>query len=248
MARVALEIAANSLASALAAEAGGADRIELCANLAEGGVTPSPGTLAMVRERVSLPVVVLVRPRGGDFVHDADELETMRRDVAHCAALGFEGVAIGVLTPSGDVDREACARLIEAAGRMRVTFHRAFDRVREREQALETVLALGCARLLTSGGAPTAEQGVACIAASVRQAAGRLEIIAGAGVRPANAAAILAAARPDALHSSASALLEPHADTSGRSILPGLEASYRQTEAAQVRVLARAIARAGQGA
>ena len=146
MSELLLEIAANSLGSALAAQAGGADRIELCENLGEGGTTPSYGTLARVRERLSIPVFALVRPRGGDFLYDADELEVMKRDIETCALLGCDGVVIGALDAEGDVDQASCRELIAAAGTMSVTFHRAFDATRDQVQALETIIALGCGR------------------------------------------------------------------------------------------------------
>lgn len=245
MATPLLEIAAGSLASALAAQAGGAGRIELCANLAAGGITPSHGTIAIVRELVPLPLVVLIRPRAGDFVYDAGELESMRRDIEHCAQLGCAGVAIGVLDSHGDVDRAACARLIQAAKGMQVTFHRAFDCVRDRAAALETLIELGCARVLTSGAEPSAEQGADAIAASVAQAAGRIRVIAGAGVRPGNVEAILARARPDELHASASRprLSRTQAGTSG---LLGFGEEGSESDPEVVRALVDAIGRAAR--
>lgn len=149
--RVKLEIAANALESALAAQAGGADRVELCENLGEGGCTPSYGTLTLARERLSIPLYVLIRPRGGDFVYSPAEWEAMRRDVALCVRLGCDGVVIGALTAGGEIDSEGCASLVAAAGPLGVTFHRAFDSVRDPRRALEQIIALGCERVLTSG-------------------------------------------------------------------------------------------------
>ncbi len=146
-----LEIASNSLASALAAQAGGADRIELFDNLAEGGTTPSFATIAIARERLSIPLFVLVRPRPGDFHYDALETELMLRDIAQCRALGCDGVVIGALDVQGNIDLPLCRELVQAAGPLQVTFHRAFDAARDLPAALEQVIGLGCQRVLTSG-------------------------------------------------------------------------------------------------
>ena len=169
-----LEVAANSVASALAAQAGGAGRVELCAALELGGLTPSQATIAMARERLRIPLYVLVRPRAGDFLYDDLECEAMRRDIETCAALGCDGVVLGVLDADGGVDVARCRALTGAAGSMGVTFHRAFDLVRDPRRALEDVVALGCERVLTSGGQPAALEGAGLIRELVAQAAGRL--------------------------------------------------------------------------
>ena len=137
-----LEIAANSLASALAAAEAGAGRIELCTASA-GGLTPSHAQIALVRERVRMPLYVLIRPRAGDFLYNDLEVETMRRDVEACAALGCDGVVIGALDADGNIALEQCRMLIAMAGKLGVTFHRAFDVARDPEQALEDIVALG---------------------------------------------------------------------------------------------------------
>lgn len=159
-----LEVSAGSLASALAAQEGGADRVELCDNLAEGGTTPSYGALAVARDRLRIPLYVLIRPRGGDFLYDAAERAAMLADVEACVRLGCDGVAIGALDADGEVDTAVCGELIAAAGSLGVTFHRAFDAVRDARRALEAVVALGCERILTSGGAADASTGAARIA------------------------------------------------------------------------------------
>lgn len=198
-----LEIAAGSLESALAAQAGGADRVELCGSLGEGGVTPSFGMIAVARDRLRIPLHVLIRPRAGDFVYSPAEWESMRRDVEACAGLGCDGVVIGALDAHGAVDVAGCAALVEAAGDMKVTFHRAFDCVADRRVALDAVVALGCARILTSGGADSAEQGAAMIAADIAQAAGRIALMPGAGLAPANLAAVAQATGASEFHASA---------------------------------------------
>ncbi|MGH8182293.1 MAG: copper homeostasis protein CutC, partial [Rhodanobacteraceae bacterium] len=143
-----LEIAANSMASALAAQAGGASRVELCAALELGGVTPSHATIALAREKLAIPIHVLIRPRPSDFVYDDLECETMLRDIGGCKALGCDGVVLGALDAEGNVDVQRCRALIAAASGMGVTFHRAFDVARNPERSLEDVIALGCQRLL----------------------------------------------------------------------------------------------------
>jgi copper homeostasis protein len=185
-----LEIAANSLASALVAQDAGAGRIELCASLGEGGLTPTYATIALARDRLRIPVYVLVRPRAGDFLYSDLELETMLGDIEMCVRLGCDGVVIGALDADGGVDLVQCRQMIAAAGRLGVTFHRAFDMTREPQRALEDIVALGCARILTSGQCATASEGAALIRALVDQAAQRIVIMPGAGVGALNIAAL----------------------------------------------------------
>lgn len=197
---VLVEACVDTVASALAAEAGGAGRIELCANLVEGGTTPSAGTIALARERLGIPLFVLVRPRGGDFLHDADEVAVMRRDVEVARGLGADGVVVGALTPDGEVDAPTVRALVDAARPMRVTFHRAFDAARDPAEALEALVALGVDRVLTSGGAPSAREGAAALWALVGRAAGRLAVLAGGGLTAANVAAVVAASGVREVH------------------------------------------------
>jgi copper homeostasis protein len=198
-----LEICAASLPSALAAQAGGAHRIELCQNLEQGGITPSYGLLRQVLARVSLPVFGLIRPRPGGFVYSADELAIMHDDVEMCRELGCAGVVLGVLDAAGHVDIAACQDLLKIAGDMAVTFHRAFDACADQAEALEAVVALGCQRVLTSGGQATAVAGQAQLAALVAQAAGRLQIMPGAGISAENIRALAAATGAREFHASA---------------------------------------------
>lgn len=200
-----IEICVDSAGGAAAAAAGGADRIELCAALSEGGLTPSVGLLRAARRAFAGDVVVLVRPRRGDFLYSLEEQRALLDDVLTARAEGAQGIAIGALTKDGAVDRAVLAPLIEAARPLAVTFHRAFDFARDPAAALEATIDLGCARLLTSGGAPSAPEGAANLAELVRRAGGRIEIVAGGGVRPENAAALLAASGVPAVHSSARA-------------------------------------------
>ncbi|MCC3156754.1 copper homeostasis protein CutC [Hymenobacter sp. 15J16-1T3B] len=231
-----LEICAASLHSARAAQAGGAHRIELCQNLAQGGITPSYGLLRQVVRELTIPVFVLIRPRPGHFVYDAGELAIMQADIELSRELDAAGVVLGALTPEGRVDAAACRPLIEAAGPLSVTFHRAFDDCPDPAQALEDVIALGCARVLTSGGAATAEAGQARLAALVRQAAGRIVIMPGAGITAANAQAIAEATGAPELHASAKRRLTAPQPASA------FAAEQWETDAALVAELVRRLA------
>jgi copper homeostasis protein len=179
---VTVEICVEGLPSALAAGAGGADRVELCENLAIGGVTPSAGAIAVACRELAIPVRVLIRPRAGDFAYTPSEFEAMRHDVATARALGASGVVLGLLTPDGRVDRERTARLVEAAHPLGVTFHRAFDLARDPFEALDDLIALGCDRVLTSGFAPTAREGLDRLLALAQAARGRIAILPGGSV------------------------------------------------------------------
>lgn len=198
-----LEVAADSIGSALAAQAGGAMRVELCGGLDGGGLTPSFGTLAVVRDRLTIPLYVLIRPRVGDFVFDAAEVETMRRDVEQCVRLGCDGVVLGALDPAGEVDMATMRVLIAAAGSLGVTFHRAIDVSADPRRALEDAIALGCERVLTSGARETAEEGAELIAELVRQAGTRLSVMPGSGVSDANLARLRALTGAREFHGSA---------------------------------------------
>lgn len=180
---VLVEVCVQTPASAEAAQRAGADRIELCAALEVGGVTPGAGLLRAVRARVGLPLHVLVRPRSGDFVYAPAELEAMLGDIAEARRAGADGVVLGVLAPDGTVARESCARLVEAAGPLAVTFHRAFDATRDSGEALETLADVGVGRVLTSGGAPTAAQGASALSRLVQAAGQRLTILAAGTIR-----------------------------------------------------------------
>lgn len=238
--RLVLEIAANSLASALAAQEGGADRIELCENLGEGGCTPSYGTLAMARERVRIPFYVLIRPRAGDFVYDGMERDTMLRDVEMCVRLGCDGVVVGALDADGAVDMETCTALVQAAGSLGVTFHRAFDLAADPRAALAAAIALGCERILTSGARDTALQGAHAIADAVRHAAGGLGVMAGGGVTPATVREVVARTGVREVHASAKAVRASRMQR--RTDAPrGLQADHWQTDAAIVRALREAL-------
>ena len=198
-----LEIAANSLDSALAAQAGGADRVELCTALEVGGLTPSPALVLQVRERLRIPVYVLIRPRAGDFAYSPSEHATMLGDIAWCRAAGCDGVVTGALTPDGDVDTARCGELVAAAAGLGVTFHRAIDVCRDPARALEAIIALGCERVLSSGGAASAPEGVARLRALVEQAGDRIVVMPGAGIDDGNIAQLRQLTGAREFHASA---------------------------------------------
>ena len=198
-----LEICTNSYNSALAAQQGGADRIELCVGLAEGGLTPSMGLIKQVAQLSGLKKHVLIRPRGGDFCYTPDEVAIMETDIRLLKEEGIDGVVIGALNPDGTIDLPTMRRLITAAEGLSITFHRAFDMCANPEKALEDIIALGCHRILTSGLSPTAEQGIPMLRKLVELSGRRIEIMPGCGVTPQNAARILRGTGATNIHASA---------------------------------------------
>jgi len=182
-----VEICANGVESCLAAQEGGADRVELCAGIPEGGTTPSYGEIKVARRVLTTTRLhVIIRPRGGDFLYTDLEVERMAEDIAMCHQLGVDGVVFGCLNADGTFDLEKNRYLIECSRGMSVTCHRAFDRAVNPEQALEDVIALGFDRILTSGQQPKAEQGIDLLARLNRQADGRIILMAGSGVTEQN--------------------------------------------------------------
>jgi copper homeostasis protein len=185
-----LEVCVDSVTSAINAEAGGADRLELCGDLITGGVTPSLALFERVRDKVSIPVHVLLRPRFGDFLYNAEELEILIKEAKHFHNAGADALVIGCLTKEGDVDKKAMSKLMEAASGLPVTFHRAFDHSADPMQALEDIIELGCSRILTSGCMPTAKEGAILLAKLVESAGNRIIIMPGCGVNEGNIAEI----------------------------------------------------------
>jgi copper homeostasis protein len=178
-----IEACVDSVASALAAERGGAGRLELCDALHDGGTTPSAGMISAVKAAVRIPVFVIVRPRGGGFVYTYEEVAVMRLDIEAARMLGADGIAVGTLTSDARVDEDQMRALLAAAKDLPVTFHRAFDLARDREEALETLMRLGVSRVLTAGGAASAIEGVETIRTLARRGAGHIGVMAGGGVR-----------------------------------------------------------------
>ena len=191
MGKYQFEICTNSVESCLAAQKGGADRVELCAGIPEGGTTPSYGEIAIAREVLThTRLHVIIRPRGGDFLYSDIEIRTMLKDIEMAQKLGADGVVFGCLTAEGEVDLPAMQKLMKAAQGLSVTFHRAFDVCRNPQRALEQIIKLGCNRILTSGQQPTAEQGIPLLKELQKQAAGRITLLAGCGVNENNIAHI----------------------------------------------------------
>lgn len=197
-----LEICAGSLYSALAAQAGGAHRIELCDNLSEGGTTPSPGIITQAVKLLDIPVFVLIRPRAGDFLYSKAEFDAMKEDILFCKEHGAKGVVIGILYDGGNVDMERTAELVGLAAPMQVTFHRAFDMTRDPFQAMEDIISLGIKRILTSGQANTALAGAPLISKLIRQAAGRITIMPGSGINEDNVTGLIKITGAKEIHAS----------------------------------------------
>lgn len=198
------EICANSVESCVEAQRGGADRVELCAGMPEGGTTPSYGDVVVARRLLTTTKLhVIIRPRGGDFLYSSLEKEIMLEDVRMARRLGVDGVVFGVLTAEGDVDMEFMRRLMAEAEGMSVTFHRAFDVCRDPREALEQIIELGCERILTSGQMPKAEEGVELLRELVERAGERIIIMPGCGVNASNIAHIAEATGAREFHFSA---------------------------------------------
>ncbi len=208
MSRITLEICVDTLEGAEAAVAGGADRIELCAALSEGGLTPSAGLMAAAA-RLPVPVVAMIRPRGGDFVFSHDEIRIMEADIATARAAGLAGVVLGAATQAGTLDLGLLARLSHAAGPLERTLHRVTDLLPDPLAAVDPAAALGFARILTSGGAATARDGTAKIAEIVRHARGRVSILPGGGISAATLGDLVARTGVTEIHSSCSTRAEP---------------------------------------
>jgi copper homeostasis protein len=236
-----LEICAETLQACVAARKGGADRIELCSDLMEGGVTPSHGLIRRAMLESTLPVHVMLRPRAGHFVYSPAEFDVICSDLEHAGQLGAAGVVCGVLREDNTVDEERTAKIVKLAGSMEVTFHRAFDFAPNLAQALEDVIGSGCRRLLTSGGKPSASEGQGTLAALAQQAAGRIRIAAGGGITVGIAASLLACTRVD-LHTSLRRRLVTDPDVDVNAVAGGEPPLELQTS--DVRALSTVIASA----
>lgn len=188
---IVVEICVDSIESAVAAERGGAHRVELCSNLLEGGTTPSAGLIEIARQKIRIGLHVIIRPRGGDFCYTADEFDCMKKDVVAAKRLGVDGVVLGILDREGHVDVLRTGELVKLARPMTVTFHRAFDMAADPIRALEDACLSGVDRILTSGGEQQCLQGAARIAQIVKNARNRISVMAGGGIRWNNVADIL---------------------------------------------------------
>ena len=186
MSRILLEIVACTVGDCVAAESGGADRIELCAAISTGGLTPSLGTLVEAKKRVKIPVMAMVRPRAGGFCYSDEDFAVMRRDAALMVEHGADGIVFGMLHAGGSVDTRRCGKIVEIAGDRQTVFHRAFDVVADPLRAIDELVDLGFTRVLTSGRNKTAYEGRLLIERLIRRAAGRIEVLPGGGVRAHN--------------------------------------------------------------
>jgi copper homeostasis protein len=231
-----VEICIDSVESAIAAALGGAKRVELCSALSEGGITPSAGLISTVRGAIDIEVFVIVRPRGGDFVYSDSEIEVMARDIKEAKQRKVDGVVLGVLTPDGAVDIDRTRKLIDLARPLGVTFHRAFDVCNDLRRALEDVILTGADRILTSGGAPDAVQGMDRLAQLQKDARGRISIMAGGGIRPVNVRALALKTGVGEVHSSLSRTFDESAEMgsgqNGRRTYLVLEEDVRAFKAA----------------
>ncbi len=200
-----LEVCANSVTSALAAQEGGAIRVELCENLNEGGTTPSYGQILVARKLLHIQLYVLIRPRGGDFLYTDTEFEIMKADVQNCIDAKCDGIVIGILNSDGTIDKKRCKELTQMAKKagLGVTFHRAFDMCPDLSQALEDVIEIGCERLLTSGGKSTAIEGTPNLIHLIEKAGNRIIIMPGSGIKERNVSDLVHFTKATQIHSSA---------------------------------------------
>jgi copper homeostasis protein len=240
------EACVDCVEAAVAAQEGGAGRVELCAALLEGGLTPSDGTIRLAKQQLHIPVHVIIRPRGGDFLYSGTEFEVMKLDVERCKALGADGVVIGILNPDGTIDEERTAKLIALARPMKVTFHRAFDMTRDPFEALETLIALDVERILTSGQEDSAYEGLDLICELVAKAQGRIIIMPGAGITEKTIGKIVAQSGVTEIHATAfvsqeSAMQFRNARCYMGGILRPPEFSLQATSAEKVTTLLKAL-------
>ena len=227
MREIIFEVCAETIDACIAAEGGGAARVELCCALSEGGLTPSHG---FTREAISscrLPIHAMVRPRGGGFVYTAPEIRIMCEDIRHLKSLGVAGIVLGVLNPDGSIDVTSTRRFVELVSPLPVTFHRAFDHAASLSVALEDVIATGCDRVLTSGGEKDVVAGMRSLAALVARSAGRIEIAVGGGLRLADAARLASIIGARHFHASMRQTSGRHA---GSSLEPGDDGTNQRSD------------------
>lgn len=241
-----VEICVDSVAGAVAAQAGGADRVELCDNLLEGGTTPSAGTIRVTRHHLRIGLHVIIRPRGGDFLYSEEEMEVMREDVRLAKELGANGVVIGCLTAQGEIDIERTRELIALARPLSVTFHRAFDMCREPKTALENLVELGVDRLLTSGQEAGCVEGIELLRDLQQQAAGRIIIMPGGGLTSRNVRKVVVETGVSEVHMSARKTVESGMSYRNARVFMGgtlrpPEFSWKVTDAEAVRSVITAL-------
>jgi len=236
---IVLEVCVDSVESAMAAEDGGADRVELCDNLVEGGTTPSLGAIAVARSVLEIKLHIIIRPRGGDFLYSDAEFEVMKSDVKFAKTLGVDGVVIGILRADGTIDRKRMSELVELARPMSVTCHRAFDMTRDPFEALETLVDIGVDRVLTSGQEATAEKGFELMKQLVEHADGRIAIMACGELRETNVGGIVAATGVQEIHATGFVVRESAMQFRNERVYMGgadasLEYSLQTTDAEKI--------------
>lgn len=240
---VLVEACVDSVVSAVAAERGGAKRLELCDNLFDGGTTPSAGMISAVKAAVRIPVFAIIRPRGGGFVYSPEEISVMRLDIEAARMLGADGIAVGVLTRDARIDVDQLRALMNHAGGLPVTFHRAFDLVPDPGEALEALIGERVARVLTSGGSQTALEGVESIAKLVSRAAGQIAVMAGGGVREETVQEVVHRSKVAEVHVRGTKSVRT--DTAGSPILklrkplPADEGTWEETDERRIREFVR---------
>ena len=210
MSEIVFEVCTNSLQSAIVAQMGGADRIELCTQLEAGGITPSAASIKLAVRELEIPVFVLIRPRGGDFVYDEIDFQLMKEDILIAKDMGAAGVVAGLLMPNGDIDLDRTTELVSLSSPMQFTFHRAFDRARNPYTALEDVIKTGANRILTSGQAISAREGKHFLKALADRASSRITLLAGAGINPDNVREIIDFTGVTEVHASCSMNMPGH--------------------------------------
>jgi copper homeostasis protein len=237
-----IEIVVYNIESALRAQEGGADRIELCDNPAEGGTTPSFGTIEAVRQNVNMDVYVMIRPRGGDFHYSNYEFHCMKRDIDQCQKISVDGVVFGILNADGTLDKKRCKELIDRARPLRVTCHRAFDMTSDPFQTLEDCIEVGFHRILTAGHQTTALKGVDLIAQLITKANGRIAIMPGSGVNENTVEELVRTTKATEIHFSATAFRDSVMQYRNQAIAgmgsdEGAEFKYRTVDPDRVRAM-----------
>lgn len=243
------EVVVYNIDSALLAQEGGADRLELCDNPGEGGTTPSYGTIEQVRQNINIDLYVMLRPRGGDFCYSNYEFHIMKRDLAHCQRLSVDGFVFGILKEDGAIDKDRCTELIKKARPLKVTCHRAFDMTRDPFEALEDCIEIGFDRILTSGQMPKAPEGVDLITALSKKANGRIVIMPGSGVNEETVQELVKQTGAKEIHFSATAFKDsvmqfrnPTLAAMGDEV--GFEFKYRTVDPERVRLIRKLAERA----
>jgi copper homeostasis protein len=208
MKKILLEICVDSIESAIAAEKGGAGRIELCDNLFEGGTTPSFGMIYLIQKIISIPINVIIRPRGGDFLYSDPEFEVMKRDILLAREIGIDGVVFGILKKDGSIDKKRTKTLVDLARPMSITFHRAFDMTKDPFKSLDDIIGLKIERILTSGQESTASIGSELLQKLIKAAKGRVIIMPGGGINERNYSEVISKCKPKEIHIGGAEFIE----------------------------------------